>query len=357
MPATPNPKSIMVAMSGGVDSAVCAMLLLDAGHRVRCVYFIMSDAHLSGQQAASDASASLGLELDIVDLREAFKQSVILPFCRDYCDGITPNPCILCNPQIKFKALCDTADKYNCDYIATGHYARIESCDNRYILKKTASIERDQSYMLYALEQSQLSRLLLPLGDLTKQQVRDYARQRGLSAADQPDSQEICFIPDNNYPAYINGIGYYGKPGSFIAPDGTILQPHKGVEYYTVGQRRGLGISLGQPVFVQEILSNGDIQLGYSGQEFANGIEINCCKANPLYTLAPGQKYTVKIRSAAQPAKCTIDCFTGDMAVLRFEEPQRAPAPGQAAVLYDEDYVVGGGFISDTIRLNNSTEL
>lgn len=346
MPATPEHKRIMVAMSGGVDSAVAAMLLQDAGHELRCVYFVMSDAHLPGRAAAQQASDALGLELDVLDLRADFHQQVVLPFCKAYCDGTTPNPCVACNPAVKFQALCDIADKRDCRYVATGHYAQIRDQDGAFVLCRAASAARDQSYMLYALPQTQLSRLLLPLGALQKQAVRRYAQQRGLAAADAPDSQEICFVPDGDYPAFIHRMGFAGKQGRFISPEGEPLGAHRGVEHYTVGQRRGLGVSLGQPVFIREITPKGDIHLAFSGQEYAHAIEIADCVFNPLYVPAPGQRYDVKVRSAAPAAPCKIaDVAQGGLSVL-FDDPLRAPAPGQAAVLYDGDCVAGGGAIT-----------
>lgn len=346
MPAIPECKNILVGLSGGVDSAACACLLTDAGHTVRCAYFVLSDVHLPGQAAAADVAAALGLPLDIIDLRDTFYARIIRPFCADYCAGITPNPCVLCNPTVKFAALCDAADRCGCDAIATGHYARIEQRGSVAVLRKAANSQRDQSYMLYRLEQPQLKRLMLPLGGLDKEQIRRLAHARGLAAADAPDSQEICFVPDDDYAGFIHAAGHRGKQGRFIAPDGADLGAHKGVEYYTIGQRRGLGLSYGQPLFVREILPNGDIRLGLSGQEFAAGVDIFNCNVNPLYSLDPGAVYQVKLRSATRPANCTVTGVTSDGVTLTFDEPQRAPAPGQSAVLYDGEYVAGGGIIT-----------
>lgn len=332
-------------MSGGVDSCVAAKLLKDEGHDVRCVFFVMSDAHLPQIAAARSAADSLCLPLAVLDLRGEFS-AVTDYFCREYCAGRTPNPCVVCNPTVKFKALCEEADRNGSERIATGHYARVETRGGCYILRKAACLERDQSYMLYSLPQSQLSRLVLPLGERTKTSVRESARQSGLAAADAPDSQEICFIPDGDYPAYIAAHGCRGKKGRFISPDGEALGPHEGVEHYTIGQRRGLHISLGRPVFVKSILPDGDIRLGWSGDEYSAGVEIADIRMNPAYVLRQGGVYAVKLRSAARPADCRIGAVGGEGCALLFDAPQRAPAPGQSAVLYDGELLAGGGVIA-----------
>lgn len=341
-----NENGVTVAMSGGVDSSVAAKLLRDKGYDVSCVYFIMSDAHIAGEANARTVSEQLGLPFLSMDLREDFN-SVIDYFCREYCEGRTPNPCVVCNPTVKFKALCEAANSFNSKYIATGHYARVEKRGDIYALRKAACLERDQSYMLYSLTDEQLSRLILPLGELTKVSVRETAEKTGLISANAPDSQEICFIPDGDYPAYINSRGYFGKKGSFIAPEGGEISKHLGVEHYTVGQRKGLRISLGKPVFIRQIRSDGDILLGYSGEEYSSGVVVNNCRLHGNYPLVKGTCFTVKLRSAARPAACIIGEVLPNGFTLIFSEPQRAPAPGQAAVIYDGEYLVGGGIISE----------
>ena len=338
-------KSVTVAMSGGVDSSVAAKLLIDKGFEVHCVYFIMSDAHLTGADTAKKASEQLGLPFLSMDLRNDFK-SVIDYFCKEYCDGRTPNPCVVCNPTVKFKALCDAADSFGSYYIATGHYARVEKREEGYVLRKSACIERDQSYMLYSLDDNQLARLILPLGELTKDHVREIANGVGLISANAPDSQEICFIPNGDYPKYINALGYHGKNGCFISPEGKVIGQHLGVENYTVGQRRGLRISLGKPVFVKEIAASGDILLGYSCDEFSRGVIADNARFCRCFSSVKDMHFTVKLRSAAKPSACSIGGISDDTFTLVFDEPQRAPAPGQAAVLYDGEYLVGGGIIA-----------
>ena len=345
MPATNKNNKIMVAMSGGVDSAVCASLLRDNGYDVSCAVFVFSDAGEAYVPAAQAACDSLGLPLTVLERKALFEEHVAAPFRRTYCAGRTPNPCVVCNPFVKFRTLCEAADTAGCAFIATGHYARVEQRDGVAVLRKAVSLERDQSYMLYSLTQPQLSRLVFPLGELAKPQVRETARRLGLAAADAPDSQEICFIPDGDYPGYIHARGLRGAQGRFLAPDGAVLGPHKGVEYYTIGQRRGLGIAYGTPVFVKEICENGDIRLGLSGEEFSRGMIVEQPVVNPIWREPLGGEFEVKVRSVAKPAPCFVEPLPGGTLRVEFKTPQRAPAPGQAAVFYDGEYIAAGGVI------------
>lgn len=344
---TSNTKtSVLVGMSGGVDSTVCCSLLLDEGYDVQGLYCIMSDAHLLGADAAKQAAAELGVALEIADLRETFETNVTLPFMQAYCSGKTPNPCVVCNPLVKFRALVDTADRLGIDHIATGHYARVVERGGFFLLQKASETARDQSYMLYRLPQAVLSRLRLPLGDYTKNEVRVIAEENSNQSSTAPDSQEICFIPDGDYPTYLHEQGFFGKSGNFISPIGEVLDAHKGVEHYTVGQRKGLHLSLGQPVFVKEILDCGDIQLVYSGGEYANEVMITDNMINPYYKIDKMMKLDVKLRSMANAVPCKVVSVDADHFRMEFDERQRAPAPGQSAVLYQGDIVVGGGIIA-----------
>lgn len=343
---------VLVALSGGVDSAVAARLLQNAGYDVSGLVILFSASHAGAVQAARQAAGELGIPLTVARAEDMFDEKVILPFCRAYAAGRTPNPCVVCNPLVKFATLAAEADRLGIPAIATGHYARVGTCCGQPAqtpaIQMAKSTARDQSYMLYRLPPEILARLLLPLGKYEKDEIRRMAAAWGLSSAGTPDSQEICFIPDGAYAAYIQRRGITGKQGRFISPDRRDLGPHKGVLHYTVGQRRGLGLALGQPVFVQAILENGDIQLGYAGDEYANGIQLEdmvfCAGCAPR----PGDEYQVKVRSMAKPAACRITAVAADTGgcTLQFDTPQRAPAPGQHAVLYRGDIVYGGGVIS-----------
>ena len=333
---------ILVALSGGVDSSVCVRILQQQGFAVQAAVIRFSPAHEGAVQAARQAADQLGVPLHVIDAQEEFDRLVITPFCESYCRGETPNPCIRCNPALKFRLLVQQADRLGIELIATGHYARVvEDEDGLCRVHRPLSEARDQSYMLYRLGQDILRRLVLPLGEFEKGDIRVMARESGLACADAPDSMEICFIPDGDYTAFIRARGMTDRPGRFIGPEGQDLGAHKGVASYTVGQRRGLGIALGEPVFVQRILQNGDIQLGWAGQEFARRVRLRDW-AGPS-AMPPAGSYQARIRSAARPAPCRFDGAEW----LEFDDPVRAPAPGQSAVLYAGGAVLGGGVIKD----------
>ena len=337
---------IVVAMSGGVDSAAAALILRRGGFDPCGVVIRFSEASSSCVAAAKKACDTLGMPLEVVDARAEFERGVVAPFCDAYCAARTPNPCVVCNPRVKFKALISAADALGCRLIATGHYAQIEESGGFFRLKRARSAKRDQSYMLCSLSQETLSRLVLPLGDIAdKSEARELAGEAGLECAGAPDSQEICFIPEGDYAAFIRARGLKGKPGRFIAPDGTPLGPHLGAENYTVGQRRGLNVALGEPVFVGEIEPSGDIKLVYDAGRYSSAVSLVDFELNPFYEKSGLPKgFTVKIRSAAPPAPCSLEANESG-ALVRFEAPARAPAPGQRAVLYDGDYVAASGEI------------
>ncbi len=342
---TSTTDKVLVAMSGGVDSSVCVRILQDQGFEVEGLVLEFSHAHAGAVTAALAAAKKLGVPLHVRKCYEEFEQAVITPFCQEYCAGITPSPCILCNPLVKFRLLAEAAAELEIPFIATGHYARVEEGeDGIYRIARADSAARDQSYMLYRLPQDILSKLILPLGEFEKEDVREIARESRLECADAPDSQEICFIPDGDYPAFIAARGLTGKTGHFISPDGADLGEHQGVLHYTVGQRRGLNLALGKPVFVKRILENGDIQLAWSGEEFYSVLQLQ----NTV--TADGQpldgEYQAKIRSAAKPVDCTVRTRQ-DGVWVSFPLPVRAPAPGQSTVLYRDGVVMGGGIIKD----------
>ena len=339
-------EKILVGLSGGVDSSVCIQILKDQGFDVSAAVIRFSTAHDPAVEAAHKVAAQLNVFCYEIDATSEFEQKVINPFCNSYCSGETPNPCVLCNPNVKFKLLAQKADELGINLIATGHYARVEELDDgTFAVAVPESEARDQSYMLYRLDQSILSRLVLPLGEFEKSDVRDTARDMGLASADAPDSQEICFIPDGNYAEFIKQQGKESPVGHFIGPDGQDLGEHKGIAHYTIGQRKGLNIALGKPVFVKAIQPNGDILLGWAGDEFYSTVSVRDFFTPTGAPLADGE-YFAKIRSAAKPALCTTQLQEDGTVILSFPEPVRAPAPGQSAVLYKDGHIVGGGFIS-----------
>ena len=341
-----NRQRVLVALSGGVDSTVCVHLLKQQGYDVTGLVLKMSPAHEETVRAAEESAASLGVPLYVRDMSDLFQKQVIDYFAAEYMRGRTPNPCVVCNPLVKFKALADTADELGIKWIATGHYARVEQSGGETLLMRGVSPKRDQSYMLYRLGQPVLSRLLLPLAELEKDEVRAIAAGLGVSAADKPDSQENCFIPDNDYAGYIER--HYGKSkgGVFISPEGKPCGRHAGILHYTVGQRKGLGIALGRPVFIREIdPKSGNIYLADSGKEYFSEILLEEVTTVSGRMPEPGV-VGVKIRSAAPLCPAFVTPLDEKHAKIVFDTPQRAAARGQSAVLYQGDTVLGGGFIA-----------
>lgn len=350
---------VMAGMSGGVDSSVCAALLLKAGYEVSGVTLRLYDGEdydagltrtccsLSDAEDAKAVCIKLGIPHYVFNFKDAFGDCVINNFIDEYISGMTPNPCIECNRKIKFAAMFDRAKTLGYDKIATGHYAVIEKSENgRYLLKKAADETKDQTYVLYCLTQEQLSRTLFPLGSLTKSQVREIAAENGFVNAEKPDSQDICFVPDGDYASFIERYtGEAAQKGDFTDVDGNVLGEHKGIIRYTVGQRKGLGIALGKPQFVISKNAETDtVILGDEDKLFYKRVLVDRLNFIPFDNLEGQMRVTAKLRYRHKEQPAVIYPADGGV-IAEFDEPQRAPSPGQAAVFYDGDTVVGGGTI------------
>lgn len=355
-------KRVVVGMSGGVDSSVAAYLLKEQGYDVIGVtmqiwqdepeQLLEEHGGCCGLSAVDDArrvAASLGIPYYVMNFKKEFKAHVMDYFVDEYIHGRTPNPCIACNRYVKWESLLKRSMDIGADYIATGHYARIERLENgRYALRKSVTAAKDQTYALYNLTQDQLARTLMPVGEYSKDQIREIARAIGLKVADKPDSQEICFIPDNDYAKFIDeNAGSVPPEGNFVDREGHILGRHKGITHYTVGQRRGLNLALGYPVFVTAIRpETNEVVVGTGDQVFSDVLvcdHLNWMAFDGLH----GEKrpVTAKIRYSHKGAPCVVEEAGNGRLVCRFEEPQRAATPGQAVVFYDGEYVAGGGII------------
>ena len=339
---------ILVGMSGGLDSTYAALKLINEGYDVEGAVVIMhSHTELD---AARNAAASIGIPIHQIDATEIFS-AVKENFVEEYSRGRTPNPCIVCNPWVKFRALADFAAKNGFDRIATGHYAKVisvtDGTDVRYTLEQARDLSKDQTYMLHRLPQDILSVLMLPLGDELKTEVREKARAAGLSAADQKESQEICFIPDGDYASYIEQIKGPFPEGDFVLEDGLVLGRHKGLIRYTVGQRKGLGISYGERIFVSKIdAENNRIVLSSVGS-YTDRVTVSDVVFSGMKEPVAGSEINalVKLRYLAKPVGARV-IFLGQSRVeLVLNAPEKAVTPGQSAVIYDGDRVLFGGFI------------
>lgn len=354
-------KKVAVGMSGGVDSSVAAWLLKEQGFDVIGVTMqiwqdeeplaMAENGGCCGLSAVDDArrvADRLDIPYYVLNFKREFKDNVIDYFIDEYVHARTPNPCIACNRYVKWEALLNRAVELGCDYIATGHYARVCRLDNgRYALQKSAAVRKDQTYALYNLTQEQLSRTLMPVGEYDKEQIREMAEKIGLLVAGKPDSQEICFIPDNDYAAYIEKeTGQTFPEGNFVDAGGRVLGRHKGIIHYTVGQRKGLGLSLGTPAFVTELRpETNEVVIGTNEATFHDRLLADRVNWMSIPELQGERRVTAKIRYSHQGASCSIRMTGEDEVECRFEEPVRAITPGQAVVFYDGDIVVGGGTI------------
>lgn len=354
-------KKVAVGMSGGVDSSVAAYLLKEQGFDVIGVTMqiwqdeeplaMAENGGCCGLSAVDDArrvADRLDIPYYVLNFKREFKDKVIDYFIDEYIHARTPNPCIACNRYVKWEALLNRAVELGCDYIATGHYARVCRLDNgRFALQKSAAVRKDQTYALYNLTQEQLSRTLMPVGEYDKEQIRKMAEEIGLSVAGKPDSQEICFIPDNDYASYIEKeTGQTFLEGNFVDAGGRVLGRHKGIIHYTVGQRKGLGLSLGAPAFVTELRpETNEVVIGTNEDTFHDRLLADQVNWMSIPELQGERRVTAKIRYSHQGAPCIIRMTGEDEVECRFDEPVRAITPGQAVVFYDGDIVVGGGTI------------
>ncbi|HDZ49950.1 MAG TPA: tRNA 2-thiouridine(34) synthase MnmA [Candidatus Aerophobetes bacterium] len=359
-------KRVVVAMSGGVDSSVAATLLKEDGYEVIGITMQIwpsdetatradifnSCCSLKAAEDARRVAQKLEIPHYMINFREVFARQVITNFCQEYTKGRTPNPCIRCNQYIKFGALLKKAISLDARFVATGHYARIEfdKTRRRYLLKKGYDLKKDQSYVLYMMTQEQLRHTLMPLGKLTKEKVRKLAQQRKLGVADKAESQEICFIPNNNYGEYLQEyLPRATKPGPIFDKEGKILAEHKGILFYTIGQRKRMGIAVGEPLYVIAIdRERNAIIVGREEDVYTDELIASEINYIDRERLTEPIKVKAKIRYSAQEAEVILTPKGKDKVQLKFRQPQRAITPGQAVVFYRGDEVIGGGTISSS---------
>ncbi len=337
-------KKVLIGMSGGVDSAVAALLLKNQGYDV-CGAILLLRENMEAEIAdAKKIADHLGIDLVTIPYYEKFESVVKDYFANEYLNGRTPNPCVVCNKEIKFNALLSYADENNFDFIATGHYAKIEKNGDSFLLKK-APTNKDQTYFLYKLNSEILSRTLFPLCEYTKEEIRSIAQDNNLPVASKSDSQEVCFIPDNDYVSFIRNNYTDDIPeGDFIDTEGNILARHKGIIYYTIGQRKGLGVTFGKPMYVIRIDANtNSVTLGEEGTQMSDSLLVE--NVNFINEEIKEEfEADVKIRCQAKPARAVLTP-ENDKIRIKFFEKQRSVTPGQSAVFYDGETVIGGGTI------------
>ena len=361
---------VLVAMSGGIDSSVAAMLLHEQGYEVIGITMKTWDYATSGgtkrvsgccslddMNDAREVAVELGFTHTILDIRKTFGQHVISRFTKEYLQGRTPNPCVLCNTHIKWAALLERANQLGCAYIATGHYGQVRNRDGRYWVAKGKDLNKDQSYALWGLSQESLRRTILPLGHLTKPEIRQMAADRGfMRLAKKAESYEICFVPDNDYRGFLKrnnpGLEKKVQGGKFVLEDGTVVGTHEGFPFYTVGQRKGLGIALGYPVYVTEIQADTNrVVLGTLDELSRDGMYVKELNMMKYPTLGGTMDTTTKVRYNDAGTPAVIEQADDTIKVF-FGKGVHAIAPGQAAVFYEGDEVIGGGWITASFAQN-----
>ena len=369
----PSPQTIAVAMSGGVDSSTVAAMLRADGHNVIGLTMqLWNQRRLAEHEGMPEAvtgrccslddvydarrvAEHIGIPYYVVNHEERFERDVVRPFVAEYLSGRTPIPCSLCNNHLKFDQLLVVAQQIGAECVATGHYARVEYDDvrRRWLLKRPADRSKDQTYFLFGLTQEQLSRTLFPLGEMTKLEVRERARAHGLALAEKPDSQEICFVPGGDYKRFIDaylserGESLPDTAGELVTTSGEVIGEHGGVHNFTVGQRKGLGVATGSPLYVIQI-NGADKQVVVGRDEHLYSRELRARRLNliSIDDLCEPMRVSVKIRHRHEGAAAVLERLTTDEILVTFDQPQRAITPGQAAVFYDGDIVVGGAWIA-----------
>jgi len=352
---------VVCGMSGGVDSSTSAAMLVEQGYDVIGVTLKLWKQDCfspnedlfkcCGAKAADDVRAvcdHLGIPFHLIDEAEEFQKQVISYFVAEYKAGRTPNPCILCNEHLKFGTLLRHAEQLGAQYVATGHYARLERANGRTLLKRGRDPRKDQSYFLFSLRQDQLSRALFPVGDQTKSDTRTAARHRQLKTAEKKESMEICFVPDKDYGKFLQQANLVQKHrGEIVDLQGRVLGHHDGIEFYTIGQRKGLGITTPKPVYVVELdAENNRVIVGADSALDRDEFTVNRCNWIPFDDLSVPIEVTVKIRYNHPGTPATVTPLGAGNAKVKLQVPQRAITPGQAAVFYQDDLVVGGGWIA-----------
>ena len=336
---------ILTALSGGVDSAAAVLLLKEQGYEVAGGTMLLRHGGEEEAESAARAAKQMGIAFHLFDLRKEFQENVILPFMQVYQQGGTPNPCVVCNRTMKFGLFLEKALALGYDGIATGHYVRKELLGERHVLRLAACHAKDQTYMLCGLSQQQLAHSLFPLGEMeNKEAVRSLAAEAGLHLSKKQDSQDICFVPDGDYMTYLTEQGLLPQKGNFITPEGTVLGPHRGMEAYTTGQRRGLGMAFGQRAYVLGKRGT-DVVIGEPEYLFSRRVFVENVNYLPFERPASPIKVQAKLRYTPRSAEALLTP-TQTGCELLFDEPQRAVTPGQTAAFYDGDLLLGGGIIS-----------
>jgi tRNA-specific 2-thiouridylase len=368
-----KPRTIAVAMSGGVDSSTVAAMLHAEGHEVVGLTMqLWNQRRLAGHEGMPESvqgrccslddvydarrvAETIGIPYYVVNHEERFERDVVRPFVEQYLSGRTPIPCSLCNNHLKFDQLLIVAQQIGADALATGHYAQVEfdQAGGRWLLKRPADRSKDQTYFLFGLTQDQLSRTLFPLGGMMKPEVRELARQHGLALAQKPDSQEICFVPGGDYKKFLDaylaeqGEALPDTAGELVTTDGTVVGEHGGIHNFTVGQRKGLGLATGSPLYVIQIKGDAhQVVVGQHEDLYTRTLRTHRVNLISVEDLHEPIRATVKIRHRHEGAAALIEKTADDAIQVTFDEPQRAVTPGQAAVFYDNDVVIGGGWIA-----------